>query len=562
MPDYDIAKAVHTHVAADIADATDTGKSLLTATDQSAAKSAIGVDHVDNTADADKPISNATQAALNLKADAVNLTNVDNTHDIDKPISTATQTALNTKAPSFTPETFGALADGITDDQAAIIAAITAARNAGGQVVISRGKTYAIGSKIQISGSSGNNVTISGGGTIKCLAANTGQAILIQNCSNVIVENITIDMNKSVTTNGASTANQQGIYISGTSGTTSNIIVRGVTVINGWQRGIAVVSASNIITDITINRCTLSSVGDVAIFVSCAGNTDRITPSTSQRINIRNNIIADGGKGGIQVNGCSFVQVMNNNLDGTASTGHGICFSTTGTTGHVTDFICSGNTVKNYTASGKWGILASNNCKRFSINNNPSVYGNTGGISVDVEDSANLGVLVDVSGTVSGNSVKGSIGGTASHGINARICSNLTITGNTCTNNAGVGIAVSNAYACTINGNTTRSNTVYGIAIFGNNTGTGGHSISGNTMLDNVSANFSNSFPPIPVVTTASDRILYGSGWPQSRPADNGMPLQWDDTAISYGVSGGTAGPNASLLKPGDYWWTFTEVPQ
>ena len=83
---------------------------------------------MDNTSDANKPISTATQAALNAKQDAitagttsqyfrgdktfqpldksaVGLGNVDNTSDANKPISTATQTALDAKAPVATSAT-------------------------------------------------------------------------------------------------------------------------------------------------------------------------------------------------------------------------------------------------------------------------------------------------------------------------------------------------------------------------------------------------------------------------------------------------------------------------
>jgi hypothetical protein len=76
-------------------------------------KSMVGLSNVDNTSDANKPISTATQTALNLKApinsptftgtvsgitkSMVGLSNVDNTSDANKPISTATQTALNGK---------------------------------------------------------------------------------------------------------------------------------------------------------------------------------------------------------------------------------------------------------------------------------------------------------------------------------------------------------------------------------------------------------------------------------------------------------------------------------
>jgi hypothetical protein len=100
-------------------------------------KSQIGLANVDNTSDANKPISSATQTALNLKANSadvytkaesdsnyepksasiqshiidqsnphnvtkaqVGLGNVDNTSDANKPISTDTQTALDLKADS------------------------------------------------------------------------------------------------------------------------------------------------------------------------------------------------------------------------------------------------------------------------------------------------------------------------------------------------------------------------------------------------------------------------------------------------------------------------------
>jgi hypothetical protein len=83
-------------------------------------KTDVGLSNVDNTSDVDKPVSTATQSALDLKADQtfldshilnnlnphqvtkaqVGLSEVDNTSDADKPISTATQDALDLKANS------------------------------------------------------------------------------------------------------------------------------------------------------------------------------------------------------------------------------------------------------------------------------------------------------------------------------------------------------------------------------------------------------------------------------------------------------------------------------
>jgi hypothetical protein len=89
----------------------------------------VGLANVDNTSDANKPVSSATQTALDAKLASstaastyapiasptftgtvsgvtksmVGLGNVDNTTDANKPVSTATQTALGLKAPLASP---------------------------------------------------------------------------------------------------------------------------------------------------------------------------------------------------------------------------------------------------------------------------------------------------------------------------------------------------------------------------------------------------------------------------------------------------------------------------
>jgi len=93
-------------------------------------KNDVGLGNVDNTSDINKPISTLVQNALNLKEGtitagttaqyyrgdktfqtldktAVGLSNVDNTTDLLKPISTATQTALNSKQDTITLTTTG-----------------------------------------------------------------------------------------------------------------------------------------------------------------------------------------------------------------------------------------------------------------------------------------------------------------------------------------------------------------------------------------------------------------------------------------------------------------------
>ena len=92
-------------------------------------KSMVGLGNVDNTTDLNKPVSTPTQNALDLKANLasptfsgtvsgitkamVGLGNVDNTTDAAKPVSTATQTALDLKANLASP-TFSGTVSGIT----------------------------------------------------------------------------------------------------------------------------------------------------------------------------------------------------------------------------------------------------------------------------------------------------------------------------------------------------------------------------------------------------------------------------------------------------------------
>jgi hypothetical protein len=94
------APSVHTHTAADISDATATGRSVIKAADAAAARTAIGA----GTSSLVIGTTAGTAKAgdyVPVKAD-VGLGNVDNTSDANKPVSTATQTALNLKADTAT----------------------------------------------------------------------------------------------------------------------------------------------------------------------------------------------------------------------------------------------------------------------------------------------------------------------------------------------------------------------------------------------------------------------------------------------------------------------------
>ena len=84
------APSAHTHAASAISDSTAAGRTLLTAVDSAAQRTALALGNVDNTSDVNKPVSSATQTALNGKANT--------THGHIIGDVTGLQTALDGKA--------------------------------------------------------------------------------------------------------------------------------------------------------------------------------------------------------------------------------------------------------------------------------------------------------------------------------------------------------------------------------------------------------------------------------------------------------------------------------
>lgn len=153
-------------------------------------KSTVGLGNVDNTSDFNKPISSATQTALNSKENtivagttsqyyrgdktfqtldktAVGLNNVDNTSDLNKPISTATQTALNLKENSSNK-----VIKKITTTQSTT--ADTATSIAGANFSLSAGEIWFFEFNMQI-GCSANDgikfaITFPAGASLRCVA--------------------------------------------------------------------------------------------------------------------------------------------------------------------------------------------------------------------------------------------------------------------------------------------------------------------------------------------------------------------------------------------------------
>ena len=153
-------------------------------------KASVGLSAVDNTSDANKPVSTATTTALNLKAPLasptftgtvtlpsttngltksnVGLGNVDNTSDANKPISTATQTALDAKVPYATTVVTLTAGATLTASQDLVFisgaSAITVSLPDPGTVTV--GREYIVkglGSATHTVNSAGTSKTIDGG---------------------------------------------------------------------------------------------------------------------------------------------------------------------------------------------------------------------------------------------------------------------------------------------------------------------------------------------------------------------------------------------------------------
>lgn len=149
-------------------------------------KSDIGLGNVDNTSDVNKPVSTATQTALNLKENsiaagttsqywrgdktwqtldknAVGLGNVDNTSDVNKPVSTAQATA-DTAATNAAKAYADTLVVGLLDDRGNF--------NASGNVFPSSGGSGSAGAVLK-----GDLWTISVAGTLGGVAVTAGDVV-------------------------------------------------------------------------------------------------------------------------------------------------------------------------------------------------------------------------------------------------------------------------------------------------------------------------------------------------------------------------------------------------
>lgn len=330
----------------------------------------------------------------------VGLSNVDNTSDANKPVSTATQTALDAKQSAAygsttiavrlgnvaIPEQFGAVGNGTSDDTAAINAAIAS----GIPVEGLPGKVYAVSGNIQYGGSLFRLKNISlkqltpGGTTAR-------RTILYSGTGKVYLENVTVNRNGTGT--GGALNDAAGIWIANaTGGYIRNCEVYG----NDYGNGIALISCldviveENTIHDIVGGTSSAAAITDDSIQGIWGYLCGRLKVRNNKIVSLRNIWTGQASTPrytrGISLGGCYDYEIMDNFIDevdqGIDSSGgdnnrRGIYY---------------GNIVNNcYT----WGLKFANTCVDILVHGNRIRRAGCAGIVCSAPTS-DIGVSTDI----------------------------------------------------------------------------------------------------------------------------------------------------------------------
>lgn len=368
---------------------------------------------------------------------------------------------------------YGAVGDGSTDDAVAVQAALNAVPAAGGCVLFRPGKTFIIGSHCTVKA----NTTIIGyGATLKAKSGTNGVRLLYasETTGGVVVQGLTLDLNKSSTTDPAATTAGIGLYFHSSNGFAGHA-VRDCVVKNSHPQspGIRFSTGQSAVTDpdnlsaasFTVENCRFVDCGR-AIYASyvtdarivnnevVTTSTDAITVSVGARPYIAGNRVSGAGKHGIIVEYVKRAQIAGNS--------------------------CSGSTQWGISVGGGSTTLAPN--LHVAVNGNICIGNGRGGIIVDPTKVGALDTPVKTDVVLAGNVC--SFGGLF-HGIYLNNVDGSTICGNACNGNPDSGIAVTGRNAA-VSGNTCQSNGINGISLYyASGPDHGHHNIGVNNVLGN-----------------------------------------------------------------------------
>ena len=298
-------------------------------------KGDVGLGNVDNTSDASKPVSTATQTALDLKAPLasptftgtvtiptgasitaptglvkgdVGLGNVDNTSDANKPVSTAGQTALDLKAnlnsPTFTgtvtlPDNTVALGTKTTGDYVATITGgtgVTSSAATSGEGTthsLSIGQAVGTSDNVTFAGVTADNIKVgvtasneidtasgdltidSAGGTVTIddNLTVTGNLTVSGTTTSINTETLTVDDNIIVLNNNATGAPSANAGIEIERGSSTNVALRWNETSDKWELTEDGSAYKDIATEDYVDAQSIASLDDI-------GNVTAPTPTS------------------------------------------------------------------------------------------------------------------------------------------------------------------------------------------------------------------------------------------------------------------------------------------
>lgn len=230
------------------------------------AKADVGLGNVDNTSDANKPVSTAQQTALNLKSNdnaVVHLTGAETVAGAKTFTSNLTAPIVDKAGQYYNVLAYGATGDGTTNDRAAVQAAIDACAAAGGGVVFFPKGTYLFSSAIIPK----SNIIYLGVGAASVLKTSANGNV-IQSAS-AAINDITFD----------------SLCIVGPINNTVSVPTRARTTSGpGAQCGIQLLGSYNpitttqpVITDVTMRNCIIKNCNGLPFLFDGIGGVCRVT---------------------------------------------------------------------------------------------------------------------------------------------------------------------------------------------------------------------------------------------------------------------------------------------
>lgn len=268
----------------------------------------------------------------------------------------------------------------------------------------------------------------------------------------------TIDLNKSAVVDSGSLSQQQGVYVTATSGNAS-LAMTGTKVIDGTQHGVEARASTG--RTLTVTMTDVETTGcNRGVFLVNATTADLTRP------------VATGNavEGIYCIDGAGYTIT---DAEASDNGGHGIVVS------RATDIVVTNPAAND---NGGYGVVISENCKRFAISGGETKRNGESGVGADVRrEPPNGDEVVDTDGsTISGvTSTNNNV-----HGMWINYASDLTVSGNTCSNNGNAGIYALTR-SSTFTGNSGTGNVGYGLAFDEGdppNTTMGGNTASTNTV--------------------------------------------------------------------------------